>query len=63
MFYLTPTAESHSTACCYYGEARRLSTCVSGSKYVLCMRVCVARMMCLRKYVFGAVVHGLAQVP
>ncbi len=34
MFYLTPTAESHRTTCCHYGQARRLSTCIC----MQCMR-------------------------
>lgn len=39
VFYLTPTAESHSTAYCYYGKARRLGTCVSGYVCTVCVYV------------------------
>ena len=37
VFYLTPTAESHSTAHCYYRKAKSLSACVLGSVYILCV--------------------------
>lgn len=60
MFYLTSTAESHSTEYCYYGKARTLSTCVSGSKYVLyaCMH-CMHDVPYVSMHVSGAVFHGL----
>lgn len=60
MFYLTPTAESHRTAYCYYGKAMRLSTCVSGSADVLyaCM-YCMHDVPYVSTYVSAVVFHGL----
>lgn len=60
VFFLPPTAESHSTPCCYYGKAKRLSTCVSGSAYVLyaCM-YCMHDVPYVNMFVSGDVFHGL----
>lgn len=33
VFYLTPTAQSHITACCYYGQAGILSTWVTSQHH------------------------------
>lgn len=56
MFYLTSTAESHSTEYCYYAKARTLSTNVSGSS-IHCM--CVHDVPYVSMHVSRAVFHGL----
>lgn len=60
VFYLTSTAESHSTEYCYYGKARTLSACASGCEYVLyvCM-YCMHDVLFVSMQAYGAVFHGL----
>lgn len=68
MFYLTRTAESHSTACCYYGKTKSLRTMFN--RFCVCMCTCIACMMnCMYPFyglgnnslvLFKGNLHGIA---